>query len=169
MNECLNVGSLTPTPWKSLLPGGTGRPWFKHPVFTPPPPELVAPWTRQPRELGANQLALPKRLIRVPRPPAPACPCHTHVTRVLLTAWPGCTPREGPREEGRERRRGRADDLGPPYLSPLNWSKGKCREDFLANDPRTGEVTWWQEASPRLEWGPGRCLRAADWSGHSES
>lgn len=87
-------------------------------VFTPPPPELLAPWTRQPRELGANELALPKRLIRVPWSPAPACPCHTHVTRVLLTAWPGCTPREGPREGGE--RRGGADDLGPPYLSLQN-------------------------------------------------
>lgn len=68
---------------------------------------------------GANQLALPKRQIRVPLSPSP---CHTHVTRVLLTPWQGHIPREGPRGEEEEEGGGGAGQgavLPEPLASSL--------------------------------------------------
>lgn len=86
-------------------------------------------------------------------PPVPqplACPCHTHVTRVLLKARPGHIPREGPGGGGRGRARSgtvreycsRAPGLCRPKLT----LKGSVRRS-----QKKREATWRQGPSPRLE------------------
>ena len=52
-----------------------------------------------------------------PCPQPLACLSHTHVTRVLLTAWPGRTPGESPGEGGGERGGGGGRE-GEEHLLP---------------------------------------------------
>lgn len=97
--------------------------------------------------LGANQLALPKRQIRVPPAPPPlpqprACPHHTHVTRVLLTPWQGHVPRVGPRGEEEEEGGGGAGQGAAAPGTPRFFPAKLTLQRSVERSQKKWEVTW---------------------------
>lgn len=92
---------------------------------------------------GANQLALPKRQFRVPPLPQPlACPCHTHVTRVLLTPWQGHIPREGPRGEEEEAGGGGVGRGAAAPRNPRFFPAKPTLKRSIERSQKQWEVTW---------------------------